>query len=155
MTDLTGQKFNKLTALSFIEMVNDGHAKWLYRCDCGKEIIQLATRVKHNYVKSCGCDRPIRQTTKARDIKYLYGITLEAYEKLKKTQSNRCAICGVTPDKCLDIDHCHQTGTVRGLLCQKCNKGLGFFEDSIDLLSCAIKYLKPSLFKRILEYIKC
>jgi hypothetical protein len=42
----------------------------------------------------------------------------------------------------LSIDHCHNTGKVRGLLCDHCNKGLGLFKDNIDYLNKAIEYLK-------------
>ena len=44
--------------------------------------------------------------------------------------------------RALSIDHDHNTNTVRGLLCNKCNQGLGFFDDSIDLLQGAMLYLK-------------
>lgn len=42
----------------------------------------------------------------------------------------------------LGVDHCHITGKVRGLLCMKCNSAIGFFNDDINLLQLAIKYLK-------------
>ncbi len=76
-----------------------------------------------------------------------YGLTIRRYENLLKKQNNRCRICneintyGPWRDK-LVVDHCHKTGKVRGLLCDKCNKGLGQFNDNIELLQNAIKYLK-------------
>ena len=86
-------------------------------------------------------------------LKRNYGITLDQYRELIRCQNNRCAICkkeetGVDSKKNklkdLSVDHCHKTGKVRGLLCFKCNASLGKFEDSIELLSNAIDYLKKS-----------
>lgn len=53
-----------------------------------------------------------------------------------------CEICDkqLAPGK-MAIDHCHASGLVRGMLCQKCNVGLGYFNDSVDLLLSAIQYL--------------
>ena len=51
-----------------------------------------------------------------------------------------CMICGSTHKLC--IDHCHTTSNVRGILCSKCNTGLGMFNDNIDALANAIKYLQ-------------
>lgn len=73
-----------------------------------------------------------------------YDITIEQHEVLKQEQNNLCAICGNAPktNKRLAIDHDHTTGKVRGLLCDKCNCGLGLFKDSTELLLRAIKYLE-------------
>lgn len=48
----------------------------------------------------------------------------------------------------LFIDHCHETKDVRGLLCRRCNHGLGFFKDKIDLMNNAIKYLEDGNIQR-------
>ncbi len=66
------------------------------------------------------------------------------YERLLSTQENRCAICNIPREQLttdLALDHCHKTGKVRGLLCQKCNRGLGHFKDNIELIKKAINYL--------------
>lgn len=81
-----------------------------------------------------------------RRLVYKYGITVEDYDRMQSDQNNLCLLC-CRPNKNfwgnnLVIDHCHKTGKVRGLLCDKCNKGLGQFEDSIKVLQKAIKYLK-------------
>ena len=74
----------------------------------------------------------------------LYGLTLETYDLLLKAQGSVCAICKqpslAKPH--LSVDHNHLTGKVRGLLCVKCNAGLGSFGDNIEMLAKAIAYLK-------------
>lgn len=78
-----------------------------------------------------------------------YGITLEWYRKQLSKQNNVCAICkqpetAVIKGKVISmpVDHCHKTGKTRGLLCTKCNRGLGLFRDDHDILKSAIDYLK-------------
>lgn len=69
-----------------------------------------------------------------------YGLTLEEYAIMAKAQNDRCAICMVQPPR-LVVDHCHETGTVRGLLCNSCNQGLGRFKDNVTVLNRAAMYL--------------
>lgn len=81
-----------------------------------------------------------------RDIKKKYGISMEDYDNMLKEQGGSCAICGSTVSynsrrNKFDIDHCHKTGKVRGLLCNKCNKGIGYFNDDVSLLTRALEYL--------------
>jgi len=57
-------------------------------------------------------------------------------------QNGRCASCKIRPAETLCVDHCHRTGMVRGLLCRKCNTGLGCFNDSPALLHAAAAYLR-------------
>jgi hypothetical protein len=71
-----------------------------------------------------------------------YGITKEAFTQMLDNQNHSCAICEIgINEKSSHIDHCHSTGKVRGVLCEKCNKGLGQFDDNVNYLSNAIKYL--------------
>ena len=74
-----------------------------------------------------------------------FGITLDEYESMLESQGGVCAICK-QPErgnraKRLAVDHCHETGVIRGLLCQSCNRALGLFKDDVDLLNAAINYL--------------
>lgn len=70
-----------------------------------------------------------------------YKLTLAQFDSMVKAQSGLCLICGAKP-KLLCVDHDHTTGKVRGLLCRKCNTGLGSFSDDASLLSKAVEYLK-------------
>lgn len=76
-------------------------------------------------------------------LRHFFGIDIPEYERLLASQSGVCAICAcVCPSgKRLAVDHCHATGKVRGLLCMRCNTGLGKFDDRIDLLEAAKSYL--------------
>lgn len=74
-------------------------------------------------------------------LKDKYGITPEQYEEMLERQGGGCAICGKPPgDIALHVDHCHETGRVRGLLCFSCNAGLGQFKHDPGLLEAAMTY---------------
>ena len=70
-----------------------------------------------------------------------YGLTEEEYNSMVLKQNNICAICNKYSEKTLFIDHNHETGKVRGLLCSNCNTGIGLFKEDIVSLSRAIDYL--------------
>lgn len=77
-------------------------------------------------------------------VRRLYGLTYEQYQEILEKQNGACAIClkeQREASKRLHIDHDHVTGKVRGLLCTKCNMGIGLFGDNVDLLDKATKYL--------------
>ena len=73
-----------------------------------------------------------------------FGITAEQYDEMLASQSGGCAICRKTcsSGRRLAVDHDHATGKVRGLLCAKCNQGLGQFRDDPELLRVAMAYLE-------------
>lgn len=77
-----------------------------------------------------------------------YGMSREQYEALLEKQGGKCAICrSPSPGRkaiFFCVDHCHETGKVRGLLCKRCNMGLGYFLDKTKLLRRAIKYLEEN-----------
>ena len=76
-----------------------------------------------------------------------YGVTPEMLQEMIEDQDGKCAICKTDkPGGKGDwhIDHNHQTNKVRGLLCQKCNQGLGLFNDSPRLLESALDYLNQN-----------
>ena len=106
-----------------------------------------------------------KESAHYRHIKACYGINKEEYLQLNESQGGACAICGTTevPEERrgrLSVDHEHNPATdwergtrdkttIRGLLCQPCNKGLGAFKDDPTLLTKAIAYLsKPKPFSQ-------
>lgn len=88
--------------------------------------------------------------TKNGDLIRTFGITLAQYDELLTKQYGLCAICD-KPETILDkrsgklkslaVDHDHITGKIRGLLCSQCNRSLGGFQDSPEILRSAIEYL--------------
>lgn len=72
---------------------------------------------------------------------YKYGLESEEYKQLLIEQAGRCKICQRAGGRKLVIDHSHETGKVRGLLCHSCNTALGKFQDSPVILMEAINYL--------------
>jgi hypothetical protein len=80
-----------------------------------------------------------------RHLKRDFGISEKEYDALLESQGGRCKICK-TPrtelNRPLYIDHCHNSNKIRGLLCHKCNTGLGLFNENVDILSSAMEYLK-------------
>ena len=77
-------------------------------------------------------------------LQHKYGLTLDEYRRMVEAQDGRCAICRAPPPcgKRLYVDHCHESGRVRGLLCNNCNRGLGCFKDSPEFLLAAKDYLQ-------------
>jgi hypothetical protein len=71
-----------------------------------------------------------------------YGMTLEEYYERVAAQGGRCAVCNDEPKGRLDVDHDHQTGVVRALLCGPCNRALGNARDDPDRLRALISYLE-------------
>lgn len=71
-----------------------------------------------------------------------YGLNETSYKRLRLSQGGLCAVCGVDLATSCEVDHDHATGEVRGLLCWRCNRGLGLFKDSVSYLRNAVKYLK-------------
>lgn len=68
-------------------------------------------------------------------------VSISWYERALKVQGGACGICGRIPNK-LVIDHCHDTGNLRGLLCAQCNVGIGMLRDDVVVLRKAVAYLE-------------
>ena len=78
-------------------------------------------------------------------LKHKYGITIEDYEQMLADQGGGCAICGTdTPGGggTFHVDHCHESGKVRGVLCNNCNLGIGFLQEQLELFDIAKSYLR-------------
>lgn len=84
-----------------------------------------------------------RKTVNLHNRTGRYRITVEEYKRLFDEQGGKCAICQseITEQTCR-IDHSHNTGIVRGLLCAACNTGIGLLKDSPDVLMSAVEYLR-------------
>jgi hypothetical protein len=124
--------------------------KYCSRC---KEVKPHSTFTKDNsqvdklksWCKACVISyNKLSDNMKYYGIKNRYNLTKDQYHKLLADNPN-CNICGTSQSECdrrFHVDHSHETGKVRGILCFNCNSGLGMFKDSPENLESAIKYLK-------------
>lgn len=105
-----------------------------------KEVEKARLQAKYARDKETQLDKILQDT---------YGITREDYLKMSEEQGHVCKICGCAETVKrrgkvirLAVDHCHQTGKIRGLLCCSCNRALGYFKDSPENLRKAAEYLE-------------
>lgn len=83
------------------------------------------------------------KTARIRQLKNLYGMTIQEFQAMLKKQKGMCPICQTKITlKNPPVDHCHKTGKARGILCNSCNWGLGHFKDDLTVMASAIKYLR-------------
>ena len=102
-------------------------------------------RKAYRYGKCKACEsRYATKHQRANHLKRVFNLTLEDHADILDSQGGKCAICELScpTGRRLAVDHCHTTGVVRGLLCSRCNTGLGQFKDSQQLLASAILYLR-------------
>ncbi|MDR7385216.1 endonuclease VII domain-containing protein [Promicromonospora iranensis] len=92
---------------------------------------------RHSACKEC-----MHVQQRDRTLRRKYGIGSAEYDALVEAQQGRCGVCG-EPDarRPLVVDHCHRSGQVRALLCDRCNRLLGVADDDIALLEHAIQFL--------------
>jgi hypothetical protein len=99
-----------------------------------------------NHKNEKGAER--KEYLKIKHLSRKFGITIDEYDRIFEKQNGVCAICNNPETKIikgvvafLSVDHDHKTGKVRGLLCSKCNMGIGYFNDDPFLLNKASQYL--------------
>ena len=128
------------------------------KCKEEKSFCQFQKRARerdglHRLCKSCISEQNRNYYTpaknRARNLKKSYGITVELYDSMYEEQNGVCKICG-NPEstirqgavQSLAVDHCHDTGKIRGLLCNCCNRAIGMLGDNVTILRNAIQYLE-------------
>lgn len=122
------------------------------RCKISKELKDFHDHPKGRDKKNPTCKECRNAAQKKRyhssiappgsGLTKLYGVTSAQYEEMYQRQKGCCAICG-TPktSRRLAVDHDHESGVVRGLLCLECNRGIGAFKESPSLFQKALQYL--------------
>lgn len=104
-----------------------------------------ASNTTDGYYPSCKeCRKKLPTYTdinRRASLKRNYGLTIEQKQDMIDEQDGKCKICGVPVTMSDCVDHCHKTGNIRGILCQDCNKMLGYAKDNVKILTEAIKYL--------------
>lgn len=113
---------------------------YMGRKDC-KDCKNAAAR--KNWKENTEASDRYKKRARERAKERRYGITQAEFDNILKSQKNKCAICEsqFKSSKDTHIDHCHNSSKVRGLLCNNCNIALGQFEDNIEFMQNAIKYL--------------
>ena len=109
-----------------------------YLSDPTKQAMNSKKWLKNNPEKA-------KEMRRRQKLKAHFGITPEEYTRIFQLQNGRCAICGrhqIDLNKTLSVDHCHETGKVRGLLCMQCNLKLGHYEKSKHLISAFNTYIQ-------------
>ena len=108
-----------------------------YRLDHKKERTEYNRRYNYEHKEESA------KRNKKWRLNVAHGLTYKEWEGLWYAQDGRCAICDKFFAEQIDInvDHDHETGKIRGLLCRKCNYGLGYFDDSVELLEEATQYI--------------
>lgn len=155
--DYTGQTINGATVLQKTDLRTKA-GLWIYEvmCACGA-IHQRSTEQlrRGGKIKACECykahnakpDSIRHKKGRFKDwhLQKTYGITLDEYYQMLDEQDGTCAICDALPPtgrkKYLAVDHDHQTGKVRGLLCDNCNRAIGLLKDDAEVLNKASQYL--------------
>lgn len=110
----------------------------------------ICDKCKRYHGKSSVNDNDFHKKKEKSYYKRNYNITNEEYNFLFAAQEGKCKICETHQSdlkKKLSVDHCHETGHVRGLLCQACNSGIGFLKDSAEILEKAINYIRKASFE--------
>ena len=143
-TDWTGYDFDHGVVLS-----EHSVGFWNVQCKhCSKVHVYVTRSIKTNaHTKKCEKRNPPNKLYDDKHdgiLRRNYGITLEDYNSMYAKQNGLCAIC-LKPDEVegrrLAVDHDHETGQVRALLCGNCNRGLGNFKDDANMLIKATRYL--------------
>lgn len=84
-----------------------------------------------------------KRSNRRKHLRESYDMSISDYQLLHDAQSGLCAICNL--ELKLYVDHCHDTGKIRGLICNKCNSAMGFLNDNPELLKKAYEYLVRGL----------
>ena len=160
--DITGMKWNRLTAVRVTDEKYRYRTLWLFKCDCGVEKLLLPNHVRSGSIKSCGClyreyqesKKPHKNCNEAdslrlrnylSQVKHKYKLSEEQVRDLMDEQKGICGICDKSLDhtgKVFHIDHEHNSGKIRGLLCPICNLSLGKLGDTVESITKVLKYLK-------------
>ena len=97
---------------------------------------------QERYAKNPHIKEKMKATAYEHHLKKTYGLNKKDVDQMLLDQDNKCAICKKGFTKSPNIDHCHKTDKIRGLLCWNCNIGIGYLKDNPEILRNAITYLE-------------
>ena len=145
-----------------------GKVQYIARIIMGVEENHLWVKYKDSNYLNCSKDNlyildrnTTAKTWRDTNLRRTYGITESEYDQLFLEQNNQCLLCGKNPEEWSKdayvgagpgnrpvkhrkfcVDHCHDTGKIRGILCWNCNNGLGQFKDNPEVLRKAADYIE-------------
>lgn len=111
---------------------------WAQRCAACRAELEAASDIRRRLRK------PTPEKARLKQIKYKYGVTEAQFLSMMLAQASACGICK-TPfveTRGVCVDHCHETGKIRGLLCHPCNTAIGFLKDSPTICRLAAEHLE-------------
>lgn len=99
---------------------------------------------QQEYIRRPGPAASRKACLRKSHLKRKFGLTVEQWDRMLEQQGGGCAICKGQPTTShgFHVDHCHETGKIRGLLCHGCNTTLGAVKESVDTLKAMIEYLE-------------
>jgi len=144
-SQLCAKHYERMRRYGSLELKKN-HAKFCFVEDCGAPCFaggMCSLHYQRARIGKAPTD-PKRLDHNGGDRQYKrYKITEAEVMKMLEDQNYCCKLCGISFEiKRRAVDHCHATGIVRGILCYPCNMGLGGFDDSVDLMYRAIKYVE-------------
>jgi Recombination endonuclease VII. len=156
--NLVGNVYGMLTVIEqdteyYISPGGSEKSKWICSCECGGTVSTTGGNLKSGDVWNCGCKKLTSkypwgsyEYNRDRNLFNKYGLTLEQWVELFKSQGEVCAICGTDKKRGHNwhTDHCHTTGKVRGILCGWCNTGIGKLQENPEIFRKALEYLEES-----------
>ncbi len=133
---INGKNCNGCGDWKVFERFSKGKYSFQGHIACCKDCINEKRRIK-------ALNPEFKLKEKERALKRSYNLTLKRFFELKMIQGNRCGSCGkeFTDENGANVDHDHITLMIRGILCHKCNSGLGFIGDTIESVRALLKYL--------------
>lgn len=136
------------------EETNAYHREWR-KANPDKQRAYYQRRKEEQRIYAATYHPAHKKERKNCELKKAYGISLEQFNRMYEKQHGLCAICNKEIEgKSCHTDHCHETGQVRGLLCSKCNRGIGNFNDNSSLLKRAADYIQGSEVTRLGDFWK-
>jgi len=164
-SDKSGNRYGMLTLVTQLNAKTaNGSYKYIAQCDCGESKVVAYYAVARGTTKSCGCQQypkgelspnwkhgfadkshpEYKRYQREAFDRFKYNLEPEHKQALLDKQNGCCAICNYKFGQKkgdIKVDHCHTSGAVRGLLCDLCNRGFGYFKDNVDSFKNAINYL--------------
>lgn len=127
------------------DAIKDTQMKMCTKCGVLKSVNDYYKRSNRTGNMQTFCKTCSNENARNSSFKKWYNLTNLDYNRMFEQQEGKCLICGKHQSEFkrrFNVDHDHKTGKIRGLLCFKCNTGIGRFNDNILLLESAIKYLE-------------